>query len=112
MTGLHAYIFGGIIIFLLGIIPQIYLRLKRHMRNRQCRNQKSGESLRKVRPRLSENKAGARSSEVLGKGIPVSSSERLHQEALQDLRRDVGTEEAPSSLCRAEDPQHSLTIGF
>ena len=41
---------------------------------------------------------------VLGKGIPVSSLERLHQEAFQDLRRDVGTEEAPSSLCRAEEP--------
>ena len=41
---------------------------------------------------------------VLGKGIPVSSAERLHQEAFQDLRRDVGTEEASSSLGRAEEP--------
>ena len=59
MTGLHAYIFGGIIIFLLGIIPQIYLRLKRHMRNRQCRNQRSGASFSRNRARLSEKKADA-----------------------------------------------------
>lgn len=59
MTGLHAYIFGGIIIFLLGIIPQIYLLLRRHMRNRQCRNQRSGASFRRIRPRLSEKKADA-----------------------------------------------------
>lgn len=38
MTGVQYYALSIFILFLLGIVPQIYLRLRRHRKNSRLRN--------------------------------------------------------------------------